>query len=85
MAERVTYDFEVGYLNGTTQFLTAEEGRDSIAVDDQRLKVVLRPDEQTFEEYLVNRSALAYLHTIKRVHPEPSTAESNIRLVGETP
>ncbi len=74
MAEPITtYDIEFGFLNGSTQFVTVQEGRDRIAVDDVRVRAELHPDPDTVEEVIVHRSALAYMRSTKRtMQPTPT-------------
>jgi hypothetical protein len=74
MDTRVLFEFDILYRTGGTLFLTAQEGRDAFGLDEERLRIELRPDEATIEEYLIERSSIACLHTTRRVVPvDPAT------------
>lgn len=79
----ITYDFEFGFLSGAQPlFLSGVDGRDSFAVDEERLKIALRPDADTLEEIIVQRQSLSYQRVTKRtVKPEPVVGQSDITLV----
>ena len=83
----VTYDFEFGFLNSTTQFYSAVDGRDRFGLDEQRVKLELHPDDATVDEIIITRSALAYLRTTKRTVTPPTQLEQDLgRLTfAETP
>lgn len=73
----ILYDFEFGFLNGTTQFFTVQEGRDTKAADADRIRLVMHPDEATLEEVIITRSALAYMKTtMRKVQPETMIDET---------
>ena len=74
----VQFEFEFGFLNGSTQYFTAQDGRDRIAADDARVRLEIHHDEATVEEIIVTRSALAYMRTTKRTVTVEPTLEDQI-------
>lgn len=77
------YDFEFCFTNGAVQCLTAVDGRDTIAADDQRVRLELHQDADTVEEVIISRSQLAYMRTTKRtVHPPATIDSAGLVLVG---
>lgn len=57
-------------------FVVVDKRRDVIEVDAERIRLELRPNPETTEEFVVHRSALAYMHITYRLatddpqHPE---------------
>ena len=66
MDEYVVLDCEYGFLNGTSEHYTVDTRRDDIVMDDERVKITLKPDVNTVDEILITRSALAYMRTTQR-------------------
>jgi hypothetical protein len=68
---KVFFDFEFQFKSGEALHVTAEEGRDLIAADAERVRLELRLSEDCVEEIIVHRAELAYMRTTKRtVQPE---------------
>jgi len=83
----IHYDFEFLFLNGTKEWYCAVEGRDRISADDARIRLELHPDEQTVDEIIIQRQALASMRMTKHTIPPPSTTEDagTLTLVGAVP
>lgn len=71
----ITADFEFGFQHVAPQYVTAVEGRDTIALEPGKLLLQLHPDEFTTEEVTINLNALAYLRKVVRVTPAPTVAD----------
>ena len=80
--DKVLYEFDVLYLTGEREFISAEEGRDRFGLDAQTIKVELRPDDQTVEEHLIARSAVARLKTTRRTIPAETDEDRRLRELG---
>ena len=66
---RVLLDLEFGFTHGDPLFISTEEGRDSCAADEARIRVIKRPDDQTIEETIIDRAKVNWTRTTKRVLP----------------
>lgn len=64
---------------GPSLFLTAEEGRDRITIDEVRVLIQVKPDDGSIEETIVHRNALSYMRTTKR-EVEESADEIQARI-----
>lgn len=63
----ITYDFEFGFLSGAQPlFLSARLGRDQIAMDAERIKVVIHHNDETEEETIIHLQSLSYQRFTKR-------------------
>lgn len=84
---RVVFDFEFQFAHVAPLYASAEEGRDTIAADEARIRLELHPEPGVTEELIVQRSELAYMRTTKREIAPSVTVEDagSIRLVGSTP
>jgi hypothetical protein len=84
---KVLFDLEFCFKSGETLYISVEEGRDSIAADEARVKIMLRQSDDAVEEIIVSRSELSYMRTLKRiVRPEARTEDAGaLRLVGVSP
>jgi hypothetical protein len=79
---KVLFDFEFAFMSGQTLYVTAEDGRDRIAIDDLRVLIQVKTTPEQLEETIVHRGALAYMRMTKReVAQEPELTEG-LKLVG---
>ncbi len=63
----IVYDFEFAFMHGgPSLFITAEDGRDRITIDDLRVLIQVKPDDGSVEETIVHRGALAFMRTTRR-------------------
>ena len=81
---KVFYDFEFCFINGQMPCFTVEEGRDKVAMDQERIRLEIHHFPTMVEEVIVLRSALAYMRTTQRtVQPPVQTQDAgSVRLVG---
>jgi hypothetical protein len=58
-------------MSGEPLYLSAEEGRDRITADAERVRIEKRESPDTVEEVIISRATLLYWRTTKRtVKPE---------------
>jgi hypothetical protein len=70
MADPLTvYDLEFVFASGARLTLTAHTHRDTLSADDARIRVLMRPDNTTIDEVIVDRTKLDYFRTTQRTLP----------------
>lgn len=79
----VTYDFEFGFLSGAAPlFVSAQQARDEIAIDAERIKLTIHHDPETVEETIIQRQSLSYQRFTKRTLKAEAEKETVRQLVG---
>lgn len=77
----IVLDVEFCFTNGDIRSYEVIEARgDRMGQGDAVVVLEIHPNDTTIEEVIVNRSALAYMRTVKRT-VEPSEEERVIQLV----
>jgi hypothetical protein len=84
--ETVWMDIEFRFASGDSLCVSVQEGRDLVAADAERVRVVVREGDD-MEEIIISRPMLNYFRSVKRVEkPEATTDEAgSIKLVGISP
>jgi hypothetical protein len=84
--ETVWMDIEFRFASGDSLCVSVQEGRDLVAADAERIRVVIR-DGDGVDETIISRPLLNYFRTTKRVvKPEATIEEAgSVKLVGISP
>lgn len=75
---RQVFDLELVFKSGRVEAHHVEGGRDTIAMDAERIKLTLKPEPNVLEEIIVDRREVVQMRLLARTVLVESTIEDRI-------